>query len=187
LKKHPNIEQLKKMTEDDLFEENLLLNYVFAVIEKSALGKSFDEKVKHAVELSLTKNSSRYYFITTFLGMWGNGGMQHVLLCDSDEISLKQWQLKQTVEAFRYYGCKDTADFLTKLVLKSKTWSSAIDELYIRELKSEDVKEKEFEQIWGEVDKFDELFGKGFPSDPNVYKEIIQDIRTNPESYVRKW
>jgi hypothetical protein len=148
------------MTEEKLQDQNALSTYIAGVIA-SAPGDNYNQQMRHALEKELSKAAANFYLVTTFTGMWGNGGMQHVLLCDPDEIADKQLELERTVEAFRYYGCKDTAAFLSDLIPKAAAWSKAIGELNSRESESETIPETKFKKIWDEVDKLDEPFDKG--------------------------
>ena len=177
----PTLEQLKSIV--DISDSDILPDYVQAVIE-NAEGEFYDQKVRHAVENHFSIRTSQWHFVTSFLGLWGNGGMQSVLLCEGHEIEHKQWELKNTAEAFRAFGCKKTAEFIEHLIPKSAEWSKAIAKLNAREANGEDIPEEEFDKIWSEVDKFDDPFDEGFEEDPDIYQAMTEDIRANPEEYL---
>ena len=179
--KHPTIEQLKGIK--DIQDSKVLSDYVFAVIEQSE-GEFHHQKAKHAVESHLSVRASNWYFLVTFIGLWSNGGMQHVLLCDPDQIDYKQWELKKVADSFRAYGCKQHAEFIDQLIPKAAKWSKAIAELNKREDKGEKVPEDEFKKIWSEVDAFDNPFEKGFDADPDIYEAITNDVQQHPEKYI---
>jgi len=180
--KPPTIEQLRSI--EDIADNEIFTNYISAAIEASD-GEFYDQKVKHAVENHLSERAAHWHFVTSFLGLWGNGGLQAVLLCDPDEIDHKQWELKKTVEAFQAFGCKETATFIEGLIPKSAKWSKAIGELNRREDEGEDVPEEAFDKVWSEVDAFDDPFDEGFQGDPNVYGAMTKDVQQHPEKYLR--
>jgi hypothetical protein len=179
--KHPTTEQIQGIK--DVRDSKVLSDYVYAVIEQSE-GELYHQKVKHAVESHLSTRASSFYFVITFIGLWGNGGMQHVLLCDPDEIDYKQWELKKVAESFRVFGCKQHAEFIDGLIPKSAKWSKAISELNQREDRGEKVPEEAFNKIWSEVDAFDDPFDKGFDGDPDIYEAMTKDFQQHPEKYL---
>jgi hypothetical protein len=179
--KPPTIEQLRSI--HDIGDSDVLPDYLHGVID-AASGEYYDQKVKHAVEEHLSQRAAYWHFVTSFLGLWGNGGMQHVLLCEGNEIPHKQWELKQTVAAFRTYGCTETADFIESLIPKAAQWAQAIADLNDREANGETIPEEAFDEIWSQVDAFDDPFDEGFESDPDVYEAMTKDVQTNPEQYL---
>ncbi len=177
----PGVEALCAI--DNIDTSNVLADYVAAVID-SAPGEFYGQKVRHAVDHHLSDRTAAYHFITSCLGTWGNGGMQDVLLCEKDELVQKQWELQKTVEAFRMHGCQSTATFLEQLMPKAAQWSKAIAELNEREARGEHVPEADFDRIWSEVDRFDDLFEEAFQKDPDVFQVMTEDVRAHPERYL---
>jgi hypothetical protein len=180
--KPPTIEQLRSIK--DIADNEILPNYISAAIDASD-GEFYDQKVKHAVQNQLSERAAHWYFVTSFLGLWGNGGMQAVLLSDPDEIDHKQWVLKKTVEAFQAFGCKETATFIEDLIPKSAKWSKAIGELNRREDGGEDIPEEAFDKVWSEVDAFDDPFDEVFQGATDVYETMTKDVKQHPEKYLR--
>lgn len=179
------IADLNSLKVEDLQEDNRLSQYVFSVIE-SAPETMYSQKVFHAVKNTLTTSVSNYYFATTFIKMWENGGMQQVLLCDPDEIKDKKTELQKTVEAFKYYEHIEVATFIEKLIPKSELWSQEIAALYAKEDVGKVVDESEFDNIWNAVDSYDDQFEKIIADGTSIYNAIYEDIKKHPENYIKK-
>ena len=152
-------------------ERSEQINSLIVDIINNSPGDDFERKTKYAVEHTLPECASMYYFVFNTLGMWSNGGMQQVLLCETDDIFLNRWELEQAVKAFKYYDYKETADLIKKLIPKSEKWSRAIGELNDRESKGEKVSEAEFDKIWNEVDRLDDLFEQTYFKDLNTQEK----------------
>jgi hypothetical protein len=87
----PTPETLTRLTPDDLVDSNPLSEWIFYLIESSD-EKLHDDKIVDALKTSIPKKAGYYYAISQFEGLWGNGGMQHVLL--REEIPQTQCFLK---------------------------------------------------------------------------------------------
>lgn len=178
------IEAIKSLSSSDLAFHNVLIDAINKKIEQSNK-QTYNNKVKDGIENILSKNASRYWLVFDFIALYGNGGMQMVILTSPEELPFKKWQLRKTVEAFSYYKCHELAGFFENLIPKSIEWSNAIEALNKREDAGETIPEAEFQKIWDMVDSNDEPFYKLLEK-KNIFEEIYKDIQKAPETYLQQ-
>lgn len=174
----PSVAQLESIDHDNLLNNNDLLNWIYRLIEE-ANGDLHDEKVINALINSIPKKSGYYYAILTFEGLWGNGGMQSVML--PDDLESSQTFLNIVESAYRHFGSVKTADLINDLIPKSKKWSMEIEK-YI----DEEPPYMESQKIWDQIDNYDDIYEKTIESDKSVWDALLEDIHNNPIDYINK-
>ncbi|MFC5049137.1 hypothetical protein ACFPK9_00695 [Rubritalea spongiae] len=177
----PSIAQIQSI--DNICDNDILPTIVNTLIECSP-GETYDQQLKNAADLHPSVRTLQWYVLDTFIGMWENGGMQHVLLCEDDEVEHKQWELKKVIESCRIYECHKIADFIQQLLPKSEEWSRAITQLNQRENKGEDIGEHLFDEIWSQVDVLDSPFEELLETDNDIYDAMARDVQKHPELYL---
>ena len=175
----PSIEDLKKMSEQKPDpSDSILFRYILSIIDTSPK-ETFDDKLIYTLKNILSPSAKYYYLISDFIGIWENGGMQEVLLCEVDEIEKKKFILCETANGFEFYECNNVSKLIKALIPKSKNWS-----LELSVLDDMDASELQFEKIYCEVDFYDMEFRNALSLDPDIINMIMEDLRKNPKSYV---
>ncbi|MGB0743158.1 MAG: DMP19 family protein [Opitutales bacterium] len=174
----PSKETLTKLTLDDLLDSNPLSEWVFYLIDTSR-EELFDDKMVDALKTSIPEKAGYYYAISQFEGLWGNGGMQHVLL--REEISQTQFFLNAAAEGYEHFDSPQVAMLIRDLAAKTISWMKQI-----KSLNDLDAPEEEFEPIWSEVDAYDDVFDKLLEEECGAYDALLKDIRTSPQDYTTK-
>jgi hypothetical protein len=141
---------------------------------------------KDVLENHLTREAGHYFMVNSLIGLWGNGGMQQILLCEGDEWEYKEWELKRMVEAFRNYKANNIASFIEGLISKGSIWVQKIADLNRLEFHGETVEEAEFDKIWDEVNGYDHLFEKVLESEHDFDEYMRLDVMNHPEKYIIK-
>lgn len=175
--KTPTTTQLQSLSHEDLIDSNVLMNWIYKLIEE-ANGKFHDEKVINALNNSIPIKAGYYYAIFTFEGLWGNGGMQHVMLPDDLESSQKFLEIVES--AYRHFGAVKTASLIKELIPKSKIWTIEIEKFI-----DEEPPYPESQKIWDQIDKYDDIYEKTVESDKSAYDPLLEDIHNNPLQYIR--
>ncbi len=176
--KTPTTTQLISLSHENLLNSNVLMNWIYKLIEE-ANGKFHDVKVKNALNDSIPKKAGYYYAIFTFEGLWGNGGMQHVMLPDDLESSQKFLQIVES--AYRHFGSIKTANLIKELIPKSRNWTIEIEKFV-----EEEPPYPESQKIWDQIDQFDDIYENTVESDKNVWDALLEDIHNKPLDYINK-
>lgn len=174
----PISETLTKLTVDDLFDSNPLSDWIFHLIDNSEK-ELYDDKMVDALKTTIPKMAGYYYAITQLEGLWGNGGMQHVLL--REEIPQTQFFLKKAAEGYEHFGSPRIARLIRELAAKTIPWMKRIESLKRKEAPDED-----FEPIWAEVDAYDDVFEKLLEEKGGVYDALLKDLQKSPNDYTIK-
>ena len=132
----------------------------------------------NALNNSIPKKAGYYYAIFTFEGLWGNGGMQHVMLPDDLEASQEFLQIVES--AYRHFGSVKTANLIKELIPKSKIWT-----IEIEKFADEEPPYPESQKIWNQIDKYDDVYEKTVESDRSAYNALLKDIHNNPLDYIK--
>jgi hypothetical protein len=181
----PTVDELRAFNENDMEENNLLLNHIFALIEH-APGEFFHDRVRHVVDTQLTEAAGFYYVTEMFYRMYGNGGMQDVLLIDDEFIEFELWQLRKVRDGFRYFGCKGQADFMESQMKNVVIWAREITRLIGLEREGVEVPESGFETVWHQIDALEPTWERIRDKDPFLYDQVLKDLKANPERYLRE-
>lgn len=174
----PSEEALINLTLDDLVDSNSLLEWIGYLIEAS-YAELFDDKMVDALKTTIPKKAGYYYAISQCEGLWGNGGLQHVLL--REEISQTQFFLKTAAEGYDYFDSPRTAKLIRELAAKTIPWMKRIELL-----SSQDAPYAAFESLWAEVDAYDKVYDELLKEESAVYKALLKDIKSNPNDYITK-
>ncbi len=171
----PTINQLLSLSSDDLINSNCLDTWIFDQIASSK-ETLWDDKMVDALKNKVPKKAGFYFAISQFEGLWGNGGMQHVLL--RYEIEQTQYLLDLTEQAYSYFGCPELSILVKELAKKTITWMKEVN--FLNEVGSPIEK---FQPIWDEVDKYDDIYDQLSEKEANWYDALLADIKANPEQY----
>jgi len=174
----PDLKTLKRMKQNDLNNQNPLLEWVFHLIDNSPK-QLHEDKVVDALEATIPEKAGYYYAIFVLEGLWGNGGMTHLLL--REETVQNQYFLKTAAKGYDCYQSPEVADFIRMLAKKTVTWMKKINALTKREAPQE-----EFAPIIAEVESYDAVFDQLLQKKSNVERALLKDIRTHPEDYIMK-
>lgn len=172
----PTAGMLKKLSKDDLFRTNPLMEWMSATVEGSP-GQLYEDKVLFALKNSIPKKAGFYFVMFQVDGQFGNGGMQQVLL--QDPIPQNQELLKIAVEAFKAFGAERTSALLMDLVPKAKKWMERLESL-----EKQNADDSEFDKVYSEVDNYDRKYEKAIKWDKDPFKALIHDIKKNPKAYI---
>lgn len=80
----PSLDKIEKLAYDALFNDNSLMSWITGIIENSP-GKLYENKQIYTLKHLIPKKAGYYYVMFQFEGMYGNGGMQQVLLNEDIE------------------------------------------------------------------------------------------------------
>lgn len=176
--KAPTLKVLKAFKMEDLENDNPLMSWMANLIDRSDQAY-YDYKVMDALQNRIPKKAGYYFCMSQVEGLWGNGGMQQVLLNDQTEPN--QYFLRVVGDAYEYFGELRVAKLIRELAAKSIDWIEKIESLNQAE-----APEEEFEPIWKEVDSYDDVFDKMLQTcEVNPYETLLEDIRKNPRDYVQ--
>ena len=170
----PKISELTSLSTNDLIDSNVLMNWISFLIDSSE-ERLFDDKMVDALRNTIPKKAGYYFAVFQFEGLWGNGGMQHVLL--REELEQTQYLLKVTASGYEYFGSPKSASLVRELAKKTKVWMSKLMAM------DENTPDEKYEVIWQEVDKYDDVFDKFNEKESDWYEALLKDIHTNPEDY----
>lgn len=171
----PSPEALKAFTVTDLADSNPLSSWIYGLVEASN-EKVFEDKIVDALKNTIPLKCGYYFAIGQFEGLWGNGGMQHVVL--RDEVVQTQHLLGVAAEGYEHYKRPKTAALVRELSSKMPSWMKRIEELRRRE-----APEYEWRAVWAEVDSYDAIFNGLLDEEGTVYTEMLADIQQYPADY----
>lgn len=171
----PSPEALKAFTVTDLADSNPLSSWIYGLVEASN-EKVFEDKIVDALKNTIPLKCGYYFAIGQFEGLWGNGGMQHVVL--RDEVVQTQHLLGVAAEGYEHYKRPKTAALVRELSSKMPSWMKRIEELRRRE-----APEDEWRAVWAEVDSYDVIFNGLLDEEGTVYTEMLADIQQYPADY----
>lgn len=174
----PTPEALTKLTIDDLFDSNPLSKWIFHLIDESEK-EFFDDKMVDALKTTIPTKAGYYFAISQFEGLWGSGGMQHVLL--REEILQTQHFLKVAAEGYDHFQSPRVARLIRELAAKTIPWMKKI-----ASLNEEEAPDESFKAVWAEVDVYDDVFDKLLEEEGGAYGALIRDIQQNPKDYTAK-
>ncbi len=167
-----SIEQLKRLTLNDITQgHSLLLHEPYRVMESFA-GRSNEEKELELIN-NLPKKLGCYYLVFRLDALWANGGFQAVVL-DKD-IEFNALLLQATIEAFDFFGALATAALLREIVPTVVQAAREIEALVHR-----DASDDEFEPIWARLDSYGTRQKDAFAE---VYPAILVDIHKRPADW----
>lgn len=170
----PKLSKLTSLKADDLIDSNVLMNWIFFLIDSSE-EKFFDDKMVDALQNIIPKKAGYYFAVFQFEGLWGNGGMQHVLL--REELEQTQYLLKVAASGYEYFGSLKSASLVRELAKKTKVWMSKLMSM------DDSTPDAKYESIWREVDKYDDVFDNLNKVEGGWYEALLKDIHTNPKDY----
>lgn len=171
----PSLEALRRLSLEDLIDPNPLSAWMHHLVDASKKSL-FDDKVVDALQTTIPKKAGYYYAIFQFEGMWGNGGMQHVVL--REEMPQTQYLLKLTAEGYEHFGNPKTAALVRELAAKAIPWMEQITAL-----NQADAPDEKFQPIWSAVDAYDARYDKLNEEEPGLYEALLKDIHQKPEDY----
>ena len=171
----PSLEALKALTINELADSNPLSSWIYGLVEASN-EKVFEDKIVDALKNTIPLKAGYYVAIEQFEGLWGNGGMQHVVL--RDEVFQTQYLLGVAAEGYGHYKRPKTAALVRELSSKMPSWMKRIEEL--RRL---EAPEDEWRAVWAEVDSYDLIFDGLVDEEGTVYTEMLADIQQYPADY----
>jgi hypothetical protein len=174
----PDLKTLKRMKQNDLNNQNPLLEWVFHLIDCSQK-QLHDDKMVDALKDTIPEKAGYYYAIFVLEGLWGNGGMTHLLL--REETAQNQYFLKTAAKGYDYFQSPEVAEFIRMLAKKTVIWMKKIKALTKR-----DAPEEAFAPIIAEVEAYDAVFDQLLQKKSKVEKALLKDIRTHPEDYILK-
>jgi len=174
----PTPEALTRLTLDELVDSNPLSKWIFYLIESSD-EKLYVDKMVNALKVSIPKKAGYYYAISQFEGLWGNGGMQHVLL--REEIPQTQFFLKNAAEGYDHFENPRVAKLIRDLAAKTIPWMKRIELL-----NSQGAPDDAFIPVWAEVDAYDDVFDKLLKEEGGAYGAVLSDLKKNPSDYIGK-
>ena len=172
----PTLKTLVKLKIDDLVDANPLSAWIFYLVDASDKDL-FDDKMVDALKTTLPTKAGYYFAISQFEGLWGNGGMQHVLL--NEQVPQTQYFLKVVADGYEHYDCPRVAKLIRELATKTSSWMKKI-----KSLNEKGASDEAFEAIWAEVDGYDDVFEKSLEVDGGAYEALRQDLRQNPKDYI---
>lgn len=160
---------------DSLYQDNKLQEWIRYRIHRGE-GATFDEKELHAITQVIPRKAAYYYAIYDYCyGTFNIDGAQALLLKEPHAIN--ETFLKLAEEGFRFYGAKKSADFLKKVIPKTKVWMTQL-----AELESQQAEDAKYQLIWDEVDSYEGLMGDLFANeDPR--EAMIKDMKAHPREY----
>lgn len=171
----PSLQALRRLSLKDLIDTNPLSAWMHHLVDASKK-PLFDDKVVDALQTTIPKKAGYYFAIFQFEGMWGNGGMQHVVL--REEIPQTQYLLKLTAEGYEHFGNPKTAALVRELAAQAIPWMEQIIAL-----NKADASEEKFQPVWSAVDAYDARYDKLNEEEPGVYEALLKDIHQKPEDY----
>lgn len=171
----PTLEALRGLSLDDLIDTNPLSAWMHHLVDSSKQ-PLYDDKLVDALQTTIPTKAGYYFAILQFEGLWGNGGMQHVVL--REELPQTQYLLKLAAEGYEHFGCPKTAALIRELAAKALSWMKQI-----KALNDAGALEEKFQPIWSAVDAYDARYDKLCEAEPGVYEALLKDIQQNPESY----
>jgi len=174
----PPVEIVETITAEDLIDTNPLFTWVQEVIEATP-GSSYEEKELAAVKEHLPIPTADAYLIFQMEGLWGNGGMQLIVL-DREPGYVPEF-LALVAKAYERCGSPKKAKYITQLQKKSEAW-----EARTAQLEGKVGVDAEWEALWKEIDQEDEVFDAIREDGPTAYEVIEKELRTNPSSFVVK-
>lgn len=171
----PTFAALRGLSVDDLVNTNPLSAWMHHLVDSSKQ-PLFDDKTVDALQTTIPKKAGYYFAIFQFEGLWGNGGMQHVVL--REEIPQTQYFLKLAAEGYEHFGCPKTATLIRELAAKATPWMEQI-----KALNDTDAPDEKFQPIWSAVDAYDARYDKLCEEESGLYEALLKDIHQNPEDY----
>lgn len=171
----PTIDQLLSLSAEDLVNSNTLDRWIFDLIDSSK-ETIWDDKMVDALKNMIPERAGFYFAISQFEGLWGNGGMQHVLI--RDEVEQTQYLLDLTVQGYEYFGCPELSNLVKELAKKTISWMNEINSL-----NATDAPDEQFQPIWDDVDAYDDVYEQLSEKEENWYDALLLDIKAHPEAY----
>lgn len=172
----PSVEQLRQLSEDDLYNSDLIFDWIMSVIDRRPM-TLWDDKVRDALQNHLPPKCARYFALTEFEGRLANGGMQHVMPV-GEGLSYYSFMVGLAADAYEAYGCAARARVLRELVARSKGWDEAA-----AGLRQGDAEEDAWQSLYDEVSSYDAVFSKATDEDPDWIEGFVRDLKRNPEDF----
>jgi len=173
----PNLKTLTRLKQDDLYNNNPLLEWIFYLIDSSPK-QLHDDKMVDALKNTIPQKAGYYYAVIVLERLWGNG-MTSVLL--HEETAQTQYFLKIAADGYDHFQSPGVADFIRMLAKKTVTWMRKINALTKR-----NAPQEAFAPVVAEVEAYDEIFDQLLRKKSKVDKALLKDIHKHPEDYILK-
>ena len=173
----PAPETLALLTAADLADANPLFAWI-ADLVTTAPGRSFAERLDTALRTRIPRKAGYAFAIFQVEGLWGNGGMGHVVLRDT--AAETRHLLGVAAAGYAHFGRPRLAQLLRDVAARTARWMRLVEELGHRQ-----AAEVEFAALDAELSGYDAAFAKLLDEEAGVYEAIAADTRERPHDYVR--
>jgi len=171
----PGHDQIAHLTVSSLFGEPNTVSRTAGAIMESIEGATLEEKEVKAITKVFPKKLSYFYCIQMVEGLWGNGGMQQVVLAGRG-LDWCEALLGTCAEAYAYYGDTVRAAVVSELRANAPRWNERLEELDRQE-----APDSEFATVWKEIDAYDARFDIG---DLSCHERLLQDLHEHPGDFL---
>lgn len=164
----------RNVRERDLYS-NPLWRTVCELVHWTPGNESFEQAQLRAIR-DMPRGLRYYFLIMRFDALWGNGGMESVVLTDDPEGACQL--VEATAEALRFHGSDERAGVLEELARVTR-----VVEPELRAALDRDAPASELRPLYDRITAFDERYDKADRS-VNVYARIVRHAHAYPEEYV---